>query len=162
MARRRERRSISGGGGESHTALIRAAAKKIIDSEDALMGISLTFEERAVELDIKIDTELGRVGYSRASFSFRPDIVARFNLKRDPRILDQKWTGIHDSGAWIVEAETDPRKIFKEVIKIEGYKRLTADRDIGRYSYALILACWEGAIFPDPENIEPFDALWLF
>lgn len=59
----------------------------------------------------------------------------------------------------VFEAETNPRNIFKNAIKIEGYKRVRNDR-LGRSSYGLVLVCWDDAKLP--ENIEPFDEVWKF
>ncbi len=160
-------RALGAGGGPKHTALVRWAAKKIIDGYDELTAIDMDFESDDVRLDIRIDTELGRVGHTRAHFIFRPDIVVRFKrMKERDYSVEQEWKNIHDSRAWLIEAETDPRNIFSNVIKIEGYRRLINER-IGRWAYALILVCYDDAVFPENRirqetpSVKPFDELWI-
>ena len=81
--------------------------------------------------------------------------------------FSREWGNILDSTSWLIEAETDPRNIFNNHLKIEGYRRLIAHKDIGRWAYALILVCRHDAVFPENRmrqetpTVKPFDELWV-
>ena len=149
------KRGLAAGGGSEHVALVKLASKRIIDDFDDLREMMIDYEPTELRLAIKIDERWGS-GYSTANFDFRPDIVVRTSREVDP---EKPWVTIKDSMCIVFEAETYPINIFRNNIKIEGYKRVRADR-LGRASYALVLVCWEDAKIP--KDIEPFDEVWKF
>lgn len=149
------KRGLNTSGGPEHIALVKLASKKIIETFDDLKEIMIDYEPTELRIAIKIDERWGS-GYSQANFDFRPDIVVRTSKEFD---YDKPWVTIKDSICIVFEAETNPRNIFNNAIKIEGYKRVRNDR-LGRSSYGLVLVCWNDATLP--EKIEPFDEVWKF
>ena len=149
------KRGLYTSGGKEHIELVKLTSRRIIDTFDDLREIMIDYEPTELRIAIKIDERWGS-GYSQANFDFRPDIVVRTSRGYDE---ETPWITIKDSMCIVFEAETDPRNIFKNNIKIEGYKRVKNDK-MGRASYSLVLVCWDDAKLP--ENIEPFDEVWKF
>lgn len=149
------KRGLATSGGPGHIALVKLASKKIIETFDDLREIMIDYEPNELRIAIRIDERWGS-GYSTANFDFRPDIVVRTSREVDP---EKPWLTIKDSMCIVFEAETNPRNIFNNAIKIEGYKRVRDNR-LGRASYGLVLVCWSDAKLP--KNTEPFDEIWKF
>ena len=147
------------GGNAKHIALIQLAVKKVVDDfAEKLDRINVSFEENAFKMEIKVQTD--KYGYTNAEFNFRPDIAAHIIPKKEKEdLFDTKWNSIFDSTWWIFEAETNPRNIFKNVVKMEAYRKIKGD-SYGRQVYAFILVCWDDAVLP--KNVEPFDQVWKF
>ena len=146
-------------GGKEHILLIQLALKKLIDDYMGMLkSFKATFEDKHFGIDFKL--ELGE-SWSHASghFELIPDIVAEIEPKTDIFMKERKWRSIIDSNTLIFEAETNPRNIFQNIMKLEAYKQVKMDH-YGRSRYAFILVCWEDAQLP--ELLEPFDTVWSF
>lgn len=148
------KRGLATSGGKEHVELVKLATKRIIDQFQNLRDIQISYEDREFSIDLRLKDS--QHGYSNASFEFRPDIIVRAENKRRD---DEKWDSILDSSAIVFEAETDPKKIFGNVLKIEAYKTMKM-RPWGRQQYAFVLVVWADAVLP--QNIEPFDEVWKF
>jgi len=158
-------RTITSGGGESHSKLIRLASYHIIESFSDLQQIALCYENDHFRLDIKIQNPgfEGALGYTNVAFTFRPDILLRHPGTEwvRPSISDERaWTGIRDSPTIILEAETNPKNFYDNAVKCAAYDQIRKDRNIGRRAYAFVLVCWNDAQIPDDPS--PFDEVWKF
>ena len=158
------KRSLKTGGGKDHIELVKLATKRIVDEFEDLMDIVINYEPTELRLQIKIDDHSGWESTSRmteAHFDFRPDIVVRTSKQISPGQLEAFYQPrkILRTRYVVFEAETDPRNIFKNLIKIEGYKRIKANR-FGSGLYSFVLVCWKDAEVP--QDIEPFDEIWKF
>lgn len=162
------KRGAGTGGKDEHVQLVKLASKKIIDTFQNLRYILVSYEKQ--ELKLQITVRDGMYGETNAHFELRPDIVLRAeNIGKDgrspfrtgiERIVDDEdknWKSIMDSHAIVFEAETDPRNLFSNVLKLDAYRKLRA---YGRAQYAFVLVCWDDAKLP--ENVEPFDEVWKF
>lgn len=146
------------GGKKEHIALVKLASIRLInDLSDRLEGFNLSFEDKHFGIDFKL--ELGESwSHADGHFNLIPDIVAQINPRTELLIKGRKWHSIIDSRTLIFEAETDPRNIFHNAMKMMAYAHVK--RDYGRGRYAFILVCREDAKLPD--NIDPFDEVWKF
>jgi len=146
------------GGKKEHIALVKLASIRLInDMSDRLEGFTLSFEDKHFGINFRL--ELGESwSHADGHFNLIPDIVAQIEPKTDIMIKGRKWHSIIDSRTLIFEAETDPRNIFQNVMKMMAYAMVK--KDYGRGRYAFILVCREDARLPD--NIEPFDEVWRF
>ena len=149
------------GGNKGHITLIQLATKRLVDKfADKIESINISFEEHAFRMEIKV--QIDPYGFTNANFDFRPDIAAHVIPRQTKGRLfgeSEEWKSILDSSWWIFEAETTPRNIFKNIVKIEAYKKIKGN-SYGRQAYGFILVCWDDAKLP--ENIEPFDEVWKF
>lgn len=148
------------GGKKEHIALVKLATKKVIDDfADRLEGFKVSFEEKHFGFDFKIARD--QWSMTHGSFTFKPDIVAWIEPRKDITFGKDRgrWKSIIDSRCLIFEVETNPRKIFRDILKIEAYRRVKSS-DYGRGTYAFILVCWREAKLPD--IVEPFDEVWRF
>ena len=148
-------RSIKSSGGSDHVELVKLASKRLIDEFEELNEIVLNYE---AELDVDIQFGENR-GYGRTNtrFNFRPDItVTTINYKFTDQVDPDK-RFIWQAHKVLFEAETDPRNIFKNVLKIECYKKMKRGRLL---ECAFVLVCFDDAVLP--ENTAPFDEIWKF
>jgi len=151
-------RNLDVTGGIEHVALVKLATKRIVDEFANLRLIIISYDEHEVRFEIKIEERYN--SYSNAHFAFRPDIfVRRASEKKTEDFEKKNWKGIFDSHAILFEAETEPKNIFSNTLKMAAYQKIKSD-SYGREMYAFVLVCWEDAILP--ENIEPFDEIWKF
>ena len=147
------------GGGKQHVDLVKLAIKKLVDEYmDKVKSLFVEFEDSHFGFEFKIHKD--QWDTTHGSFTFKPDIVARIETKKDI-IFNKKdrWLDITDSNTLIFEAENDPHNIFSNTLKMEAYRMVKAN-DYGRQTYAFILVCWSDAKLPD--ILEPFDAVWRF
>jgi len=154
------KRGSATSGTDEHVQLVKLATKRIIDEFVNLRYISINYEKQNLTFQIKVRD--GTWGETNSYFELRPDILLRAENKgKGGSIMDdaKKWENIMDSNAIIFEAETDPRNIFKNAIKLEAYKQIKRN-NYGRAAYGFVLVVWEDAVLP--ENIEPFDEVWRF
>ncbi len=128
--------------------------------------MEIGFEERGLDVEIKMHTGLGGAGYTNANFSFRPDIVVHPYKNREDNLhlnTDKKWSKPEDSIWVILEAETNPRNIFSNVLKLEAYRKIGEDHDFGKKTYSFILVTFADQRTPiDERGMTPFDEVWLF
>jgi len=151
-------RNLDTTGGAEHVALVKLTTKKIIDEFASLRHILISYDEHEVRFDIKIEEKYD--SYSNAHFDFRPDIFVRCASKKKLDDFEKKnWKGIFDSNAILFEAETNPKNIFSNILKMAAYQKIKTD-GYGREAYAFVLVCYEDAVLPN--SIEPFDAVWKF
>ena len=153
-------RNIQSGGGKEHIELVKLAVKRVVDEfSEKVRGIHICFEKAELKMEIEIKRD--QWGYTHTNFTFRPDIIVDV-MKDDDKLLsinEKEWKSIFDSDTVLFEAETDPRNLFSNNIKIEAYRRIRAD-GYGRNAYAFVLVCWSDAKLP--RNKEPFDEIWRF
>lgn len=156
-------RTIQTGGGADHITLVKLASHRIVNEFEGLKGIAVNYEGREFQFDIKIK-ETGYEGYTNANFEFRPDITVRhFHESEENRSSYEEvpWKSIFDSNFICFEAETDPKNIFNNALKMAAYTQIKGrENPIGRRSYAFVLVCWDDAKLP--KSIEPFDTVWKF
>jgi len=146
------------GGNKEHIDLIKLAVNRLMEQyADKVKGINLDFERRQFSIGIKIHVDT--YGYTNANFDFRPDIVAFIIKPEEDPFGKKEWKSIVDSSVWIFEAETNPRTIFHNTIKIEAYRKIK-NNDYGRSTYGFILVCWDDAKLPN--SVDPFDEIWKF
>jgi hypothetical protein len=150
-------RNLDTTGGAEHVALVKLATKKIIDEFANLRHILISYDEHEVKFEIKIQERYD--GYTNAHFDFRPDIFVRCAGKELKGFQKKSWKNIFDSHAILFEAETEPKNIFGNVLKMAAYQKIKSDA-FGREAYAFVLVCYEDAVLS--ESIEPFDAVWKF
>lgn len=150
------KRGSATSGGDEHIALVKLATKRIVDRFINLHFIIISYEAREFSFELKI---ADKRGYHRAyaSLEFRPDILVEHETKELKTWEKKPWTNILDSGAIVVEVETDPYNFFHNLLKCESYKRI---RTKSRKTYAFVLVVWADAKLP--KNIEPFDEVWKF
>jgi len=154
------KRGSATGGKDEHVELVKLATKRIVDTFQNLRYILLSYEQHNLEFEIKVKE--GEFGYTNANFTLRPDIVVRAeNKAKGSTIADDAtlWKSIMDSHAIVFEIETDPRNIFKNILKLEAYRKIKGEA-YGRAAYAFVLVCWDDAVLP--KNIDPFDEVWKF
>lgn len=154
------KRGLGTSGKDEHVELVKLATKRIVDTFQNLRYILISYEQHEMEFELKVKE--GEHGYTNANFTLRPDIVLRAeNTGKGSSIMDDAklWKSIMDSGAIVFEAETDPKNIFHNVLKLEAYRKIKAE-SFGRAAYAFVLVCWNDAILP--KNIAPFDEVWKF
>ncbi|MHA1286001.1 MAG: hypothetical protein ACTSPB_01235 [Candidatus Thorarchaeota archaeon] len=123
------------------------------------------YEERGLDVDIHMRMGLGGSGYTNARFSFRPDMVVCTFKKRDDklRFSDRKWEKFEDSNWIVFEAETNPRNIFNNLLKMTAYETIRAKPQLGRVAYAFVLLTFtKYEKFLAKRSIDPFDEAWLF
>jgi len=148
-------RSIKTSGGSDHVELVKLATKRILDEFEEVTEMVIHYE---AEVDVNV--EFGdRRGYGRmsTSFNFRPDILVTTTKYVLEEEIDPERRKIWQAHRVFFEAETDPRNIFKNVLKIECYKKMKRG---GIHECAFVLVCFEDAKLP--ENTAPFDEVWVF
>jgi len=150
------KRGSATSGGQEHIELVKLATKRIVDRFVNLHFIIISYEAREFSFELKI---ADKRGYHRAfaSLEFRPDIFVEHESEELKTFENVPWTNILDSGAIVIEAETDPHNFFNNLLKCESYKRIRAK---SRKTYAFVLVVWDDAKLP--KNIEPFDEVWRF
>ncbi len=135
--------------------LVKLASKRLLDEFEEIKEIFVNYEE---EVDVNVQFgELRGYGRTSTSFNFRPDILvttAKYMLDEE---IDPERRKIWQAHRVFFEAETDPRNIFKKVLKLECYKKMKRG---GIHECAFVLVCFEDAKLP--ENTAPFDEVWLF
>lgn len=145
--------TLQSGGGPDHVALVKLASHKIIEEFEALREIQVRYEPENVQVEFKINEKWGKTILT-SGFDLRPDVV----------VIHDKVTGktlfgddmIHT--AWtIIEAETKPKNIFRNKLKMLAYEKMKQDHE--NY-YFFILVCWADAKLP--EDTKPFDEVWTF
>ena len=151
-------RSIITSGGSDHVYLVKMATKKVIDEFDYLQEFLVQYERT----DIHGSVSLSEKWYHRTNVSFelRPDvIVLTGQLGTDKKGI----MNVMSDKTIIIEAETDPRNLFKNIFKIETYKKIkkasinVIDKEP---ELKFILVCFEDAKIP--KDYSPFDEVWLF
>jgi hypothetical protein len=152
---KRLKRGSATSGKEEHVELVKLATKKIVDTFQNLRVIHISYEQFDMQFEISIAESRDR-DYTNTYFTLRPDIMVRAENRWKEH---QPWLSIMDSNAIVFEAETDPKNIFSNVLKMEAFKKIKSD-SYGRIGYAFVLVCWEDAALP--QNIEPFDEVWKF
>lgn len=151
-------RSLDSSGGSDHIRLVKLASKKVIDEFDYLQEILIQYERT----DIAAKISLSDKWYHRTNVSFemRPDIIV---LTGEPMENGDFGRHISTTRTTIIEAETDPRTLFKNTFKIEAYRRIKFGRrrkvDVDP-SIKFILACFDDAKVP--KKTAPFDEIWTF
>jgi len=143
-------------GGSDHVTLVKLASKKVIDEFDYLQQILVQYERT----DIHADVRLSEKWYHRTNVALemRPDIIVVTGEPKEEKGYG-RYIGINQ--ITIIEAETDPRNIFKNLFKIEVYKRMkSGGRGVDvRDPVTFILACFDDAKLP--KNTAPFE-VWTF
>ena len=148
-------RSIKSSGGSDHVELVKLATKRIIDEFDEVTEVVINYE---AELDVNI--QFGeRHGYGRTStsFNFRPDILVtttKYMLDED---IDTEKRKIWQAHRVFFEIETKPRRLFRNTLKIECYRKMRRGRI---HECAFVLVCWDDAKLP--KNTAPFEEVWTF
>lgn len=135
--------------------LVKLATKRLLDEFEEVKEIVINYE---AEVDVNV--EFGdRRGYGRmsTSFNFRPDILVTTTKYMREEEVDPDKRKIWQSHRVFFEAETDPRNIFRNVMKIECYKKMKKGRI---HECAFVLVCFEDSKLP--KNTAPFDEIWLF
>jgi hypothetical protein len=154
------KRGAGTSGKDEHVELVKLATKRIVDTFQNLRHILISYEQHEMQFELKVKE--GEYGYTNAHFTLRPDIVVRAENKgKGESIADDAklWKSIMDSNAIVFEAETDPKTIFHNVLKLEAYRKIKAEA-YGRAAYAFVLICWDDAVLP--KNVDPFDEVWKF
>ena len=158
-------RGIEHSGGPLHIKMVKEATKMIVDRFDTMEQLAVNYEER-LGTSININVQDHDRAMSMRSIDFRPDIHVRHTPPRERGarghqlydiIRASKWERIEDSRHIVIEVETNPSNIFRNVLKKAYYARLKDDDD-GRKMYAFILVAPEGAKLPS--DTEPFDEVW--
>ncbi len=148
-------RSIKSSGGSDHVELVKLATKRIIDEFEEINEIVINYEQD-INVNIKPDFD-SRFGRTSVNFDFRPDIaVTTTQFKLDSEVDPEK-RKIWQAHRVFFEAETDPRNLFKNLLKVECYKKM---RRGGLFEFAFVLVCFEDAKLP--EKTAPFDEIWVF
>ncbi len=151
-------RSLDTSGGSDHIKLVKLASKKVIDEFDYLQQILIQYERT----DISAKLNLSEKWYHRTNVSFemRPDIIV---LTGEPKKDKDYGRFISTTRTTIIEAETNPKNLFKNTFKIEAYRRIKFGSrkhvDIDP-TIKFILACFDDAKLP--KNTVPFDEVWTF
>jgi len=148
-------RSIKSSGGSDHVKLVKLATKRIIDEFEECHEIVINYEQ---ELDFNIKPDFdSRYGRTNVSFNFRPDIAVTTTKFKHETEIEPEERKIWQAHRVFLEAETDPRNLFKNLLKIECYRKM---RRGGFFEFAFVLVCFEDAKLP--KNTAPFDEIWLF
>ena len=152
-------------GGPLHIKMVKEATKMIVDRFDTMEMLAVNYEER-LGTRININVQEYDRAVSLRSIDFRPDIHVRHTPPRERGVRghqlydllkDSTWERIEDSRHIVIEVETNPSNIFRNVLKKAYYARLKDDDD-GRKMCAFILVVAEGAKLP--LDTEPFDEVW--
>lgn len=147
------RLSLQDSGGIEHVALVKLASHKIIDEFESLYEIQVRYEPENIKVEFKLNEQFGKTILT-SGFDLRPDIVAIHN-----KVTGKDYFGNDISNTvWnIIEAETNPKNIFHNKLKMLAYEKIKEDHE--NYYY-FILVCWSDAKLPD--SIEPFNEVWKF
>ncbi len=147
------RLSLQSGGGSEHVTLVKLASHKIIDEFESLYEIQVRYEPENVKVEFKINEQYGKTILT-SGFDLRPDIVAIHS-----KVTGQDYfgKGMRNTVWNIIEAETKPKTIFRNKLKMLAYEKMKEDHE--NY-YHFILVCWSDAKLPD--SIEPFNEVWKF
>lgn len=135
--------------------LVKLATKRIIDEFEEVNEIVINYEQE-LQFNIKPDFD-SRFGRTNVSFDFRPDIAVTTTKFKHETEIEPEERKIWQAHRVFLEAETDPRNLFKNLLKIECYKKM---RRGGFFEFAFVLVCFEDAKLP--KNTAPFDEIWFF
>ncbi len=135
--------------------LVKLATKRIIDEFEEINEIVINYEQ---ELDFNIKPDFdSRYGRTNVSFNFRRDVGVTTTKYKRAHEVDPEKRKIWQAHRVFFEAETDPRNLFKNILKVECYKKM---RRGGLFEFAFVLVCFEDAKLP--EKTAPFDEIWTF
>ena len=148
-------RSIKSSGGSDHVELVKLATKRIIDEFEEVNEIVINYEQE-IHVNIKPDFET-RFGRTNVKFDFRPDIAVTTTKFMVNEEVDPEKRKIWQAHRVFFEAETKPSRLFKNLLKIECYRKM---RKGGFLEFAFVLVCFEDAKLP--KNTAPFDEVWTF
>jgi len=135
--------------------LVKLATKRLLDEFEEVNEMMINYE---AEVDVNVEFGDHR-GYGRTStsFNFRPDILVTTTKYKLNEEVDPENRKIWQAHRVFFEAETDPRNIFRNTLKIECYKKMKKGRI---HECAFVLVCFEDAKLP--KNTAPFDEVWTF
>ncbi|GAH33196.1 unnamed protein product, partial [marine sediment metagenome] len=115
-------RSIKSSGGSDHVELVKLATKRIIDEFEEINEIVINYEQD-INVNIKPDFD-SRFGRTNVNFNFRPDIAVTTTKFKHENEIDPEKRKIWQAHRVFFEAETDPRNLFKNLLKVECYKKM--------------------------------------
>ena len=158
-------------GGPLHIKMVKEAVKIIADRFSTMNKIMIQFEPWH-KVNMRFQEDRYEKFMHTPQLDFRPDIMLshmppdkrkaqKKGLHASFNYMDEKvWETIEDSTHVIFEVETDPRNIFRSILKIEYYKRMKDERQRrnARLQYSFVLVAPEGAKLP--ADTEPFDEVW--
>ncbi len=149
-------RSIKSSGGSDHVWLVKEATKRIIDEFEECHEIVLNYEDENIHVNIKPDFD-SRFGRTNVNFNFRPDITVTTTQFKHETDIDPEKRKLWQAHRVFFEAETDPRNIFKNLLKMECYRKM---RRGSFFEFAFVLVCFEDEKLP--KDTKPFEEIWLF